>query len=69
MSRYWKAVISAIGLLTVVLTSLDAAWGDAAPDWLPVVVAVVTAVAVYLKANTPPDGVADPDMSEVGPGR
>ncbi len=67
MTRYWKSIINVVGLAVVILTSLDAAWGDAAPDWLPIVAAVATAVGVYAKANTPPLGhPSDPGISEQG---
>lgn len=69
MTRYWKTIIASVGLAGTVLTSLTPLWGDDVPDWVPVAIAVLTAVGVYLKANTPPAGVSDPGVSETDPQR
>lgn len=70
LSRYWKTIIAVVGLTLTVLTSLEPVWGDNLPSWVPVAIAVLTSVSVYLKANTPPAGQpADPNVSETDPTR
>jgi hypothetical protein len=56
MSKYWKAIIAAIGMALMVLNALAGAsvgLSPAAQGYITLAIAVLTPVSVYLKANTP----------------
>jgi hypothetical protein len=74
LTRYWKALISAIPLLIAVgqevAEQMEAFGADGTvtrADWFKIGLAALTSLLVYAKANTPPEGQrSDPNMSEVG---
>lgn len=51
LKQYSKAIVAAIGLLLVILTSLQGVMGDDLPSWVPILIAVLTSVSVYLAPN------------------
>lgn len=69
LTRYWKTIIAVLGLASVLLADpvVESIFGDEPQPWLKTVLAVVTALLVYFKANTPPAGQpSDPTVSETG---
>lgn len=72
LSRYWKAVIAAIPALVYVggeiVQAIDTGGADGTftrTDAGNIVLAALTAILVYAKANTPPAGeLSDPNVSE-----
>lgn len=65
LSRYKKTVAAVVGLVVVLVTGLQAGFGDDLPDWVPTVGAIATAFSVWWVKNTTPEGLPpDPDVSE-----
>lgn len=56
MSKYWKAIIAAIGMILLVLNALagqSVGFTPATQGYVTLAIAILTPVSVYLKANTP----------------
>jgi hypothetical protein len=51
-----KAIFAAVGAVLIIIAVF--AFGDDADEWVASILAVATAIAVYLVPNTPPRGEA-----------
>lgn len=67
MSRYAKALVALLGALSTwgITAAEDGAYSQV--ELWGALLAAVTALGVYAWPNRPPDGVADPGMSEQDP--
>ena len=52
-AEYWKAIVAVIGAVAVAVQAAVTDGTITSAEWLTIAIAAVTAVGVYLKANTP----------------